>query len=192
MPTVWPRRVKIELFSGRTSAFQSLRAFRHWSSQRDMEASTAFEALAASLIGQPISHVWRGYGSAVFIEFGDLTPTTIRDGTQGHPVGQASLGVEWSWRIEDNVRILSGSWSDEDRWEPALARLRDARLASLSLFGRLPEVELSTDQGVRFISFSTTDGQPQWHVVDRRNDPAQWFSVRNGQLHLGDGSEPAL
>lgn len=157
-----------------------------------MEASTAFEALAAALSGQPISHLWRGYGSAVFIEFGDLASTTKRDGSPGHPQGQVSLGVEWSWRIEVDAAIVSGSWSEEDLWEPSFARLRGTRVASLKLFGRLPEVELSTDEGVRFVSFSTTEGQPQWHLVDRRKDPAHWFSIREGRLHLGDGSEPAL
>jgi hypothetical protein len=157
-----------------------------------MEATTAFEALAASLSGQPISYLWRGYGSAVFIEFGDLTPRTNRDGSPGHPEGQVSLGVEWSWRIEDDATILSGSWSEEDLWEPTFSRLRNTQVESVKVFGKLPEIELSTDRGVRFISFSTTDGQPQWHLVDRRNGPARWFSVRNGQLHLGDGSEPAF
>lgn len=157
-----------------------------------MDAITAFEALAAGLLGEPISYLWRGYGSAVFIEFGDLTPTTNRDGTQGHPEGQVSLGVEWSWRIEDNAKILAGSWSEEELWEPCFVRLRAARVESVKLFGRLPEVELATDQGVRFISFSTADGQPQWHLVDRRFNRAHWFTVRNGKLHLGDGSEPAF
>lgn len=156
-----------------------------------MEASIAFEALAASVVGQLISYVWRGYGSAVFIEFGDLTPRTNRDGSPGHPQGQVSLGVEWSWRIEDNETILSGSWSEEDLWEPSFAQLRNTRVESVKLFGKLPEVELSTDQGVRFVSFSTTDGQPRWHLVDRRDGHANWFSVRKGQLNLGDGSEPA-
>lgn len=156
-----------------------------------MEASTAFEALAASLSGLPISYVWRGYGSAVFIEFGELTPRTNRDGSPGHPEGQVSLGVEWSWRIEDNETILGGSWSEEDLWEPSFARLRNTQVESVKLFGRLPEVELSTDRGVRFVSFSTTDGQPRWHLVDRRDGHANWFSVRKGQLNLGDGSEPA-
>jgi hypothetical protein len=157
-----------------------------------MEASTAFEALAASLSGQPISYLWRGYGSAVFIEFGDLKPTTKRDGSPGHPKGQVSLGVEWSWRIEDDASIISGSWSEEELWEPSFDKLRDARVEGLTLFGGLPEIELLTSQGARFVSFSTTDGQPRWHLVDRRKSPANWFSVRQGRLHLGDGTEPAV
>jgi hypothetical protein len=157
-----------------------------------MDAAPLFEALAESLSGLPISHLWRGYGSAIFIELGDLTPTTNRDGTLGHTEGQVSLEVEWSWLVEDDATILAGSWSEEALWEPSFARLRGARLESLKLFGRLLEVELSTDQGVRFVSFSTTDGQPQWHHVDRRITPAHWFTVQNGRLHLGDGSEPAV
>lgn len=157
-----------------------------------MEARDAFEALAASLIDERIAYLWRGYGSAIFIEFGELTQTKNRDGSRGHPEGQVSLGVEWSWRMEDDATIICGSWSEDDLWEPSLARLRDRRVKSIKLFGRLPEIELSTDRGDRFLSFSTTDGQPQWHLVDRRTEVAQWFSVRNGGLHLGDGTEPAI
>jgi hypothetical protein len=168
---------------------------RTWGSpgnHNNMDAIPAFEALAASLIGKPISHLWRGFGSAVFFEFGDLTPTLKRDGLPGNPEGQVSLGVEWSWRIEDDTKILAGSWSDEKLWEPAFALLRAARIERLNLIGRLAEIGLATDQGVHFISFSTTDGQPQWHLVDRRLEQAQWITVRNGKLYLGDGSEPAL
>jgi len=151
----------------------------------------AFDSLAASLVGLPITHVWRGYGSALFIEFGSLRPVTKRDGSSGNPEGEVSLGVEWSWRIEDRAAIRCGSWSEEDLWEPALDGLRNARISRCELFGALPEVAVTTDGGIRFLSFSTTDGQPQWHLVDRRTDAPRWFTVREGQLHLGDGSEPA-
>ena len=157
-----------------------------------MGALETFEALASSLSGQPVNYLWRGYGSAIFIEFGELVPRTGRDGSPGHPEGQVSLGVEWSWRIEDDTGIVCGSWSEEDIWESSFALLRGARVSAVRLFGRLPEVELSIEAGVRFLSFSTTDGQPQWHLVDRRIDPPHWFSVKEGRLHLGDGSEPAL
>lgn len=157
-----------------------------------MTPSKAFESLAATLIGQRISHVWRGYGSAIFIAIGKLSSRPHRDGSPGHPEGEVSLGVEWSWRIEDRRAIHCGSWSEEGRWEPALSLLRDARIARCDLFGTLPEVAITTEAGIRFLSFSTTDGQPQWDLVDRRDGPARWFSVRDGQLHLGDGTEPSV
>lgn len=151
----------------------------------------AFEPFASSLIGLPISHVWRGYGSALFVEFGKLLPVARRDGSPGNPEGQVSLGVEWSWRIEDQTAIRCGSWSEEELWEPAFNTLRDAQVARCELFGALPEVIVTTVGGIRFLSFSTTDGQPQWHLVDRRDGLPRWFTVRRGRLHLGDGSEPA-
>ncbi len=150
----------------------------------------AFETFAASLTGMPIGHVWRGYGSALFIEFGKLEPVARRDGSPGNSEGEVSLGVEWSWRIEDQSAIRCGSWSEEDLWEPAFDTLRDAQIARCELFGTLPEVAITTDGGIRFVSFSTTDGQPQWHLVDRRDGPPRWFTVREGKLHLGDGTEP--
>ena len=137
----------------------------------------------------PISLVWRGHGSALFIEFGDLTPTMRRDGSAGSPKGRMALGVEWSWRIEDARSILCGSWSDESLWEPALDRLQNAPVAKCELSGTLPEVALTTAQGIRFVTFSTIEGQPQWNIVDRRRAAERWFSVRDGRLHLGDGTE---
>lgn len=151
----------------------------------------AFDHCAASLVGLPISHVWRGYGSAIFIECGKLQPVANRDGSPGHPEGEVSLGLEWSWRIEDRTAIRCGSWSEEVLWEPAFDALRNARIARCELFGALPEIAITTDGEIRLLSFSTTDGQPQWHLVDRRDDAAQWFTVREGRLHLGDGSEAA-
>jgi hypothetical protein len=53
-----------------------------------------------ALIGKPVSHVWRGYGSAFFLEFGKLTPRKRKSGEAGNPMGELTLMVEWSWRIE--------------------------------------------------------------------------------------------
>ena len=149
----------------------------------------SFEALAASMVGLPLSHVWRGYGSAIFIEIGDLTQRVIRDGSPGQPEGELSLGVEWSWRIEDKRSIICGSWSEEELWESSLDLLRNDKIIGLELFGALPEILIHTEQGNRFASFSTTEGQPQWYLVDRRSEPVRWFTVRDGQLHIGDGTE---
>lgn len=157
-----------------------------------MTSAKEFDAFAATLASLSITHVWRGYGSAIFIEIGKLSPRSRRDGSPGNPEGEVSLGVEWSWRIEDRASIVCGSWSEEERWEPALDLLRNAQIARCDLFGAIPEVVIVTEAGIRFLSFSTTDGQPQWHMVDRRNGPARWFTVRQGQLHLGDGTEPAF
>ena len=156
-----------------------------------MAFTKEFETFASTLAGETINYLWQGYGSAIFLEIGELTPKKNRDGSPGHPEGEISVGVEWSWRIEDTHSIICGSWSEGDLWEPAFSKIRDAQIVSCELFGVLPEISLLTGSGLRFLSFSTTDGQPQWHIVDRRQEADRWFTVRDGQLHLGDGKEPA-
>ncbi|MBJ2154019.1 hypothetical protein [Paracoccus sp. IB05] len=154
-----------------------------------MTATKVFTTLASSMAGLSINHVWRGHGSAVFLEIGALTPTLRRDGSAGNPEGQIGLTLESSWRIEDNYSIICGSWSDDSLWQPSFDRLKIGRIVNCDLFGALPEVAITTDGGVRFVSFSTTDGQPQWSLVDRRNKPDRWLSIRGGRLHLGNGGD---
>jgi len=150
-----------------------------------METVSAFDAVARSLIGQPISHVWRGHGSAIFLEIGELTTPQRLDASPGNPAGSVSIGVEWSWRIEDADSILCGSWSEEELWPAAFDRLREGRIEACGLFGALPEIELVTDLGVRLLSFSTTEGQPQWFLIDRRGEVTCSFDVDSGKLRFG-------
>ncbi|WP_108811887.1 hypothetical protein [Sphingorhabdus sp. Alg231-15] len=154
-----------------------------------MDAHTLFATFAENLIETKVAHVWRGHGSALFLELGNLTPRTRRDGTPGDPKGEVTICIEWSWRIENDTAIICGSWSDEELWESSFDQLRQQRVKKLELFGRLPEIELTLDGGNRLLSFSTTDGQPQWYVTDHRTLPHRWFSTRDGVLHLGDGTE---
>lgn len=82
--------------------------------------------------GMAVSHIWRGHGSALFIEFGELTSGTRKrgDGSPGPLEGQIGLMIEWSWRIEDERSIVCGSWSDDELWKPT--RPSPASLASTS------------------------------------------------------------
>jgi L,D-peptidoglycan transpeptidase YkuD (ErfK/YbiS/YcfS/YnhG family) len=75
------------------------------------------------MIGLALSHIWRGYGSAIFLEFGDLRERLKRDGSKANPAGQMSLMIEWSWRIEDHATIRCGSWSEEEFWPDAFAAI---------------------------------------------------------------------
>ncbi len=142
------------------------------------------DSMMAPLIGMPVSHVWRGYGSALCLECGELRPTTKRDGSPGNPRGELSVLVEWSWRIEGRRSILCGSWSDERTWPRVFALLRDTEVADASLFGRLPEIELRLSNEVRFLSFMTAAGDPHWTVFDNRGDATRWLCVRGGALRI--------
>jgi len=137
----------------------------------------------ALLNGKIISHVWRGYGSAIFIEFGALTPGPQRNGKPTQPSGELTLMIEWSWRVERPRSILGGSWSSERRWPHMLRRLLGSRVAAVEFFGHLPEISLSLSNGLRVVSFMTAESQPSWAVIARAPSIGS-LCVRRGLLHV--------
>ncbi len=142
------------------------------------------ENFTSKLIGMPLSHVWRGYGSALFLEFGRLQPRARRDGTPGNPHGDMGLMIQWSWRIEDDHSIICGSWSDEDLWEKTFSQLLGNTVTQLSFFGRLPEIDLSLSNGLHVLSFMTADGQPEWTIFDRSQAQERWLSFEDGAFKM--------
>jgi hypothetical protein len=146
------------------------------------------QAFLSALHGKRVSHVWRGYGSALFLEFGELSRTRRLNGKPGHPVGDLSLMVEWSWRIESKNSILGGSWSNERGWPRLFKRLVGSKVRSVELFGRIPEIALELSNGLRVVSFMTADGQPSWAVITHKPSNGS-LSVKRGKLRVAtDGS----
>jgi hypothetical protein len=147
------------------------------------KAQAQLQRIKPTLVGLPVTHVWRGYGSSLFLEFGELHPRTRRDGSQGNSQGEMGLMIHWSWRIEGPRSILCGSWSNERRWPAAFARLLDARVLEISIFGRLPEIDLGLSNGLHVVSLMTAEGQPQWTLFDRHDRKNQcWVNVKRGVL----------
>jgi hypothetical protein len=56
--------------------------------------------------------------------------------------------IQWSWRIENTVSILCGSWSEEQLWEPTFDLLRNRTVVDLSVVGRLPEIVVALTEGL--------------------------------------------
>lgn len=151
---------------------------------------SSFNRVAADIVGMDVGCLWRGYGSAIFLEFGALSPGRVRrDGSPGNPIGELTICIEWSWRIEDAKAIICGSWSEEELWEPAFDLVRGSRVTSLNLFGRLPEIDLALSDNRHLLSFATAEGQPAWWVAGRRSSPHVWLSVRDGLLFESDGTD---
>jgi hypothetical protein len=151
---------------------------------RQIITSIDFETLTASLIGLPISHIWRGYGSAIFLEFGSLEQRKRRDGSAGNPVGEWTLMVEWSWRIEGKRRIWCGSWSDEERWPRVFSRLQNLSVHSIALVGRLPEIDLTLSNGLHVVSCMTAEGDPEWGLIRRHNGITTDICVQAGRIFV--------
>jgi len=145
--------------------------------------STGAKRFTSALRGKSLSNVWRGHGSALFLEFGRLTETRIRNGTEGESVGEVSLMIEWSWRIESRNSILGGSWSNERHWPALFKQLVGRKVKSVELFGHLPEIAVSLSNGLRVVSFMTADGQPSWAIIGHR-PPIGSLAVKRGKLHV--------
>ena len=122
------------------------------------------QSVLASLNGFPISRVWRGFGSAVFFELGELKSRKNRKGVESLH-GEKTVMVEWSWRVEKARSIWFGSFSSTKKIDSRLQSLEGRLIESASLFGRLPELNLALDGGLWFSSFMSEQGQPQWAIL---------------------------
>lgn len=143
-----------------------------------------FAEVRDGLIGLPVSHVWRGYGSSIFVEFGALRPSWKKGGMPGEPQGEMALMVEGSWRIEGANTILCGSFSYDEECSGPLDQLVGARVDDLLLFGRLPEVEVRLSGDLHVLTFSTDIGEPEWVLFDRRHSAERSLCVENGQIMI--------
>lgn len=138
------------------------------------------EHFRAATLGMTVAHVWRGYGSALLLELGELTPSCRRDGSPAAPRGEIGLMIEWSWQIEDEQSVLCGSFSAEELWAPTFGRLVGREVVGLSTFGRLPEILLSLSGGLHVASFMTAEGDPTWTMFDRRAPKCIALYCRSG------------
>jgi hypothetical protein len=120
--------------------------FRNYLRYDGMMTSSDMELFAKftePLIGLEASHVGMGYGSAIFVELGELHIKVRSNGKIGHnPVGNMTLFACEGWRIEGKRRIWCGSWTDKDQWPTFLKSMQGARVASIALVGRLGEIDL--------------------------------------------------
>jgi hypothetical protein len=146
--------------------------------------SPDFGSFSAGLTGLPVSRIWQGYGSAIFVEFGKAQPRRRLDGSPGNPRGEWTLMIEWSWRIEGKRRIWCGSWSDGERWPRAFARLERAKVTSAVLYGRLPEIDVGLSNGLHVVSMMTAEGDPAWALTKHSEGTSSSISVCAGRLKI--------
>jgi hypothetical protein len=116
-----------------------------------------FQPLTRCLLRMPVSYAWRGYGSAISFEFGELNHDDGRN-----PKGDTSVMLEWSWRIEKKKSVFFGSFSGERKIANGLQSLIGLKIVDVSVEGRLPELVIHLSGDIYVHSFTTVEGHPEW------------------------------
>jgi hypothetical protein len=150
------------------------------------EQLATFRTFVSPMYEMTISHIWQGFGSAIFLEAGTLIASTDirRDGTQCSPKGEMSIMIQWDWRIENETNILTGSSSDETERLRFFDQILGSQVTSLTLFARLPEIQIGFSNGLYLCSLMTYPSDPDWAVFDRRHAGVKSVGVREGCLHF--------
>jgi hypothetical protein len=132
----------------------------------------------APLIGQKAQGCWLGYGSVLFLEFGE--PQPLQDG-QRHPQGEWSLSCDKIlWRIEQGDHVLAGSEDDRPVMESAIEQINGRILVS---------GEISQSTGDSLLEF--TDHLLVKTFVTTSEEDARWsFRHRDAYVDLGPELAP--
>lgn len=130
----------------------------------------AFSRRREALIGLELTHIWRGYGSALFLEFGSLRNVVLNGRPLRQPVGDMNIALGFTWRIEDGVTVLAGSNTEEERWPLVFERLRGSKVIDVILQGRIPELILDLDNGCRLQTFGDYGENSDWAIAERVAD----------------------
>lgn len=125
----------------------------------DTISRAKFTELTRCLLGLSVSHAWRGFGSAIFLELGDLTHKGANN-----PNGEATLMLEFDWRVEKLRSIYFGSTSGKRKIANSLHRLTQETVTGVEVEGRLPELIISFSGNLWLRTFTLYEPQPQWTI----------------------------
>ena len=153
-----------------------------------------FRALTRPLLGLTVSRTWRGYGSTIFLEMGELKEVTRRgkdDTTRVSLQGQATIMFEMDWRVERPQSILFGSFASKQKIEHSIKKLEDEKVVDIDVEGRLPEIVIALSGGFWVHSFRTLDGQPEWCLFfNEGGDCLAWIDSYRGGLRQTFDKQP--
>ncbi|WP_444892529.1 hypothetical protein ACJJIE_17710 [Microbulbifer sp. TRSA001] len=135
------------------------------------------KAKLVELQGAKVSYAWRGHGSAIFLELGELTQSKRGN----NPSGDQTIMIEWSWRLENRDSILLGSWSDPDEIERFPELLVGTNIKKIDFFSRIPELEISLSKDLWLLTFMTEKAYPEWSI---RLKNGQWLYYDEGSFKI--------
>jgi hypothetical protein len=151
-------------------------------------AKDNIKELVQPLIGLKVSRVWRGFGSALFVELGKLSRKAykLKSGKRkSYLIGQQSIFVGYSWRVERSKSIYFGSWNTQRLIDNRLPKLEGRVVESIIFVGRLPEIYIKLSDGLWIHSFDISSSyhhQPSWYITLRNKQPLEFIRSCYGKL----------
>jgi hypothetical protein len=144
------------------------------------EVTGSYRALIVGLQGLPISLPWKGAGSAIFLELGQIAPPT---GRYRHGRGDACVAVEWDWRVEYGETVLYGSSDRGPKIAAGIAELQNKTMTDLVIEGVVPELTIVFSNGHVLRTMAMLEGDPQWWI---RLHSGEALHARRGSLLVGN------
>jgi hypothetical protein len=139
----------------------------------------------AQLADMSVSAVWKGYGTAIFLELGNLSPVDQRRG----PKGEVTIYISWDWRVEKGNRVMFGSSNSSPEMADGIATLVGLTVKGATIQGMVPELLIAFSDEARLQSAAMCTDTSEWDVSLPGNI---WISCVDGVVYAGDGSGMAL
>jgi hypothetical protein len=131
----------------------------------------------------PVSHVWFGDYSALYLELGELKPGKQRkDGTAGNPFGQITVYAGYSWRLERAGVVYSGKANTTDDRHKVATAVKNSTITTASTVGGTLDLQVEFSNGFWLVTFDETEGDPEWSVSF--NTGREHLCVSEGRLHV--------
>ena len=138
------------------------------------------EAYLQKCVNLPISDAWMGYGTAIFLELGKLYKRKDNRTYTLKGNGRISIMIEWSWRLESNKSIITGSFDTKKKMGNELNKLIGKSIKEISIFGRIPEICVNINQNRWLCSYATEKGQPEWAILFKKKG---YLEVKKGKIY---------
>jgi len=142
--------------------------------------------LTVTLIGMEVSRAWKGMGSTIFLELGELTERVSRRG-KSSLFGEAHISIDWDWRVEQDGIVRFGSSLHGSEIERGLRTLCGAKVLSVSIVGQIPEIVVEFSTGHTLRSMVMANGWPEWGIKLR---DGRYVGPGHGHITIGTGDEP--
>jgi hypothetical protein len=139
----------------------------------------------AHLADMPVSAVWKGYGTTIFLELGNLSSKDHRRGCQG----EVTIYISWDWRVEKGNRVMFGSSNSNPEIADGITTLVGLTVNSATIQGIVPELLIEFSNEARLQSAAMCTNTSEWNVSLPGNI---WISCTDGIVYMNDGSGVAI